>query len=429
MGQDNSRALEELPPHDPVAEWFLLCCLVHRPQLIKGIKPILFYIEECRRVILKMQQFLLEGRECVADPALFLHELGRALDTHYHEPLTRAFVQLPSPENWTYWLDILVAHWKARRLLQISPRISDASYQLQQGNSSPVESIRKELHEIDTESAGMSSGKKVGEMVRPVIDELEKQFSNQGVFPGLTTGLSNLDRATAGLQKGRFYIIAGRPGEGKSSMLLSLAAHVASLGKKVVYYSLEMPGEELTGRLISSMSRVVLGKFSRGTATQEDFERVSRASLEVKKLDLCIVDSMSGLQQIIHHAGVESARGLCDLIVVDYLQRIRIPGFRGNRNDLVTEISNAIKDIAMSANVPVLSAAQLNRSVTREDRHPNLSDLRDSGSLEQDADFVGLLHSENQNETRMLVAKNRSGDTGVITFTFRREITRFDSPV
>lgn len=429
MGQDNSRALEELPPHDETSEWMLICCLVHKPELIRGMSVSLFYVENCRRILLKMQQFVLEQNPSISDPALFLHELGRSLENHNYEPLFRSMDDLHSPENWPYWLKILEEHQTSRRLLSMSPRIYDASLELVRGNSGPLESLRSELKEISNDYSGPEGIKSVHSVIPGVIDQLEKDHKAGGCLQGITTGLTSLDRATNGLQDGRFYIFAGRPGEGKSSLLMTIAHGASNSGKKVLYFSLEMSAEELTSRLLASQSRVVLGRFSRATATQQDFDAVGRAMLPLRKTTINIVDSMSTLTAIVHAASVEIEKGRADLIVVDYIQRIRIPNFKSNRNELVTEISNAMKDLAMSSKVPVVAAAQLNRSVTKDDREPNLADLRDSGALEQDADFVGLLHSENQNETKMLVAKNRSGDTGVILFTFRREITRFDSPV
>lgn len=420
---------DELPHHDEASEWFLLACLIHKPQLIRGIRSNLFYIPECVRVLLKMQAFMLEGRQSLTDPATFLHDLGRALEPHYHEPLGRAMDQLPSPENWPYWLEILVANWKARRLLAMTPKLSDASRELRSGNTVPVEKLRQELHEIETGSDGASVGRSIASLMNPVIDELERAHKSGGALIGIPTSLSNLDRATNGLQKGRFYIFAGRPGEGKSSLCMTLAYGASCAGKHVLYFSLEMPAEELAGRLLSSISRVVLGKFSRATASENDFSAVGRAALLLNKTTINVVDSVSNLQDIIHHAGVEASRGKADLVIVDYLQRVRIPNFKGNRNELVTEISNAMKDLAMSAAVPVVCAAQLNRSVTKDDREPHLADLRDSGALEQDADFVGLLHASGPADTKMLVAKNRSGETGTINFTFRREITRFEFPL
>lgn len=426
---EQETGLEELAPNDEAAEWNLLACLIHKPELIPGVRTELLYQENGRRALLKMQQFWLEKRGCLKSPELFEHELFKSLEGHCYEPLNRALNSMPPPDNWSFWLAGVEQCWKARRLLGLVPMITEAAGQLQNGNTDPLEGLRQKFGELENNSVGLISGRSMNELVPLLIDELDKLFKSNGALQGITTGLSNLNKVTNGLQDGRFYIFAGRPGEGKSSLLLQLTHAAADSGRPVVYFSLEMPAEELGLRLLASLSRVVTGKFARGTASEQDFERVSAATLVMKNLPVTIVDSTSALHDIISQANRMCSGGKTKMIVLDYLQRVRIPGYKQNRNELVTEVSNAMKDLAMSLKVPVIAAAQLNRSVTKENRPPNLADLRDSGSLEQDADFVGLLHSTSADQTQMCIAKNRSGEMGSLTFHFRREITRFETPL
>jgi len=418
--------LTDLPPHDDKAEWFLLACLVHRPSLIPAVRIEAFYVNECRRVLLKMQAFWLEKLECLNAPTEFEYELTRALESHYHEPLGRAIQELPSADNWSYWNDVVETAWKARQLLTLPPLITEASVQLQAGNRVPMDRVRRRFNEIETTAGGSVKGIGMDALVPQLVTELETLHQSGGALLGLSTGFQKLDNVTSGLQDGRFYIFAGRPGEGKSSLCMSIAHAVAFAGHPVVYFSLEMPAKELGLRLAACLSRVVTGRFSRGTATDRDFDATAKALLNMKPLPLRIVDTSSSLQDIVSQCHQLKSRNAVKLVIVDYIGRVRIPNFKGNRNDLVTEISNTMKDLAMSLMIPVIAAAQLNRASAKEDRLPGLMDLRDSGSLEQDADFVGLLHSKSKTETDMLVAKNRSGDTGKISFEFRREITRFE---
>lgn len=419
--------LTELPPHDDKAEWFLLACLVHKPSLIPAVKIETLYVNECRRVLLKMQAFWLEKLECLGNPAEFLYELTRALENHYHEPLGRAMDALPSAENWSYWNDIVLTAWKARQLLTLPPLIADASVQLQVGNRAPMDMVRRRFNEIETAAGGAVKGTGMDALVPELVTELETLHASGGALTGLSTGFPKLDNITSGLQKGRFYIFAGRPGEGKSSLCMAMAHTAAFNGHPVVYFSLEMPAKELGLRLTASLSRVVTNRFARGTATEEDFDRTGAVLANMRQLPIRIIDTAHSLQDIISQAHQLKSRNQVDLAIVDYVGRIAIPNFKGNRNDLVTEISNAMKDLAMHLRIPVVCAAQLNRAVVKEDRKPNLSDIRDSGSLEQDADFVALMHALSPTKTDVLIAKNRSGDTGVVTLEFRREITRFES--
>jgi replicative DNA helicase len=418
----------QLPPHDEAAEWWLVACMVHKPELIGAIRTEIFYVETARRVLLKMQGIWLEKKECLKSYETFEHEICRGLAAYDLEPLNKAMNGLPSAENWSYWLGVVEDCWKARKVLGVKAEMTGVSDRLQRGDALGLDAVSKKIVELNTDSAGTAGGKSLKELAPELIGSLEKSHMLQGRLEGISTGFSNLDRATSGLQDCRFYIFAGRPGEGKSSFLGGLAHAATAAGHPVLYISLEMPAQELGLRMVASISRVVTGKFARGTATEEDFFKVSQSIVELKKLPLNILDSSPPLSEILKQCHQACERGT-RLIIVDYIQRVHIPNFRGNRNDLITEVSGAFKDLAMLRKIPVVAAAQLGRAVTREEREPNLADLRDSGSLEQDADFVGLLHSVDPYSSKMLVAKNRSGETGTISFTFKREFTRFECPL
>ncbi len=189
-----------------------------------------------------------------------------------------------------------------------------------------------------------------------------------------------------------------------------------------------MPAVELAGRIVQANSRVSLNVFGQGGATQDHFQRVQRGVLNVTKLPLTLFDDRSALSDIVAGATEAVRQQGAKLTVIDYLQRVTIPGFQENRTTLVTTISTTLKDLAMSLRVPVLAMAQLNRSNQKEGRKPTLADLRDSGSIEQDADFVGLLHQDEDDPSscELLVGKNRSGETGAISFAFQGAFTRFE---
>jgi len=409
-----------LPPHDEPAEWFLLACAVNKPSIIPAIGSELFYVEQAKRVLLKMQEAYLAKMGCLQSPELFEHWLAKALEAHYFEPLIRAINSLPSAENWTYWKGQLADAYKARKLEQLKPMISETSERVAKGET-PNE-VLLEISKIA--KLWQSSRAETMETLGPkVIEELEGIWRGDKTL-GAITGYHKFDRITGGLQNNRLYVIGARPGIGKSSLAMNIILRAAFRETKCYLVSLEMSATEIGRRLFACESRVSEQKFREKTITEPEFKLVTSAASRLKPLPIKIDDYSRSLSDIVmacHQAVAEGAQ----LLVIDYLQKIVIPKFRQNRNELVTEISGAMKDIAMSLRVPVICCAQLNRESEKDQREPTLADLRDSGSVEQDADFVGLLH-EMKDQTDLIIAKNRGGEKGRIAFEFRKEIFRFD---
>lgn len=411
---------DSLPPHDEKAEWFLLACAVNKPSIIPAIDSRLFYVENARRVLLKMQQAWSEKAECMESPDAFEHWIGKGLEPHYFEPLFHAISDLPSSSGWGYWRSRLEDTYRARALEKLKPKISEVSERVARGDS--ANDILLEITRIANQWRA-SKAESLDTLVPKVISEWEELWK-EGKYPGLVTGYIKFDKLTRGLQNNRLYIIGARPGKGKSTIAANLALRLAYRQTSVFFVTLEMSATEVTGRLVSCESKVSEEWFAERKASQRDFESVTGAMDRIRKLPLKIDDGVRGLADIVgacHRAASEGAK----VIFIDYLQKITVQNFRHNRNELVTQISGAMKDIAMSLRVPVVCCAQLNRESEKEEREPTLSDLRDSGSVEQDADFVGLLY-ENKDQTDLIVPKNRSGREGRIAFKFHKEIFRFD---
>lgn len=411
---------DKLPPHDEPAEWYLLASAVNKPSIIPAIGSELFYVENARRVLLKMQEAWISKMECLKSPELFEHWLAKSLESHYFEPLINAMNSLPSGENWLYWKGQLADAYKARRLEQLKPKISEMSERVARG-----ETPNEVLLEISKIAKLWQAGRAESmETLGPkVIDELEGIWRGDKTL-GALTGYKTFDRLTGGLQKNRLYVIGARPGVGKSSLAMNVMLQASYRDTKGFLVSLEMSTSEIGRRLYACESRVSEQKFREKTVTENDFKSVMLAGERLKPLQFTIDDFSRSLSDIVmacHQAVAEGSK----LLIIDYLQKIIIPKFRHNRNELVTEISGAMKDIAMSLRVPVICCAQLNRESEKEEREPTLADLRDSGTIEQDADFVGLLH-EKKEQTDLIVAKNRGGERGRIAFYFRKEIFRFD---
>jgi len=412
---------DQLPPHDEEAEWNLLACAVHKPSIIPAIGSEMFYVENARRVLLKIQEAYADKLECLNEPELFEHWLSRALEPHYYEPIVHAIANLTSAENWTWWKGRLADAYKARRLEQLKPKISEMSERVARGET-PNE-ILLEISRI-AQLWQPNRAQSMRTLAPKVIDELEGMWRGDRSI-GITTGYWAFDRLTGGLQNNRLYVIGARPGLGKSSIAMNIFHRAAVRGVRSYVVSLEMSATEIAHRLAACESGVSQQLFNERNVTDDQVREMMEAINRLVPLPFTIDDTSRSLSDIVmacHQAVAEGAQ----LIVIDYLQKIVIPRFRHNRNELVTEISGAMKDIAMSLRVPVICCAQLNRESEKQEREPILADLRDSGSIDQDADFVGLLHERGGNQVDFIVAKNRGGARGRIAFEFTKPIFRFE---
>jgi replicative DNA helicase len=278
----------------------------------------------------------------------------------------------------------------------------------------------------------------VKDLVRDNYERLERIFSEGRRVTGLASGYTQLDNQTAGLQPSELIILAARPSMGKTSLALNIAENVA-LGKRepVAVFSLEMSKESLLLRLLSSEARVDAHKFRTGHMGKDDWRRITESLGRLGEAPLWIDDSASAT---VTEIGAKARRlkrdKVLSLVIVDYLQLIAARGRFSNRNEEVSSISRALKGLAKELKVPVLVLSQLTRAPERDERRPQLADLRESGAIEQDADVVLFIHrpnfykadmpDEDRAKTELLVAKQRNGPTGILNFVFLSRHTRFE---
>ncbi|MGH7838327.1 MAG: replicative DNA helicase, partial [Candidatus Binataceae bacterium] len=278
------------------------------------------------------------------------------------------------------------------------------------------------------------------ELVRDNYDRLEKIFTEGRRITGLTTGYSNLDNETAGLQPSELVILAARPSMGKTAMALNFAENVAlQQHKPVAVFSLEMSKESLLLRLIASQSRVDSHKFRTGHLGRDDWTKITGALTSLAEAPLWIDDSASSTVMEIGAKArrLKRDRGL-SLLIVDYLQLV-IPsssGRQSNRQEDVAGISRGLKALAKELKIPIVVLSQLTRAPERDDRKPQLSDLRESGAIEQDADVVMFINrpnfyktdlpEEDRAKAELIIAKQRNGPTGLLNFVFISRHTRFE---
>jgi replicative DNA helicase len=286
----------------------------------------------------------------------------------------------------------------------------------------------------------------IKEHVMAAIEQIEQLYENRGSVTGLPTGFIELDRMTSGLHAGEMIVIAARPAMGKTAFAMNVAEHVAmDIGKAVAVFSLEMSSQQLVQRILCSRAKVDLQRVRNGFLSERDFPNLTAAASQVAAAKM-FIDDTAGLTVTELRAKARRMKSKYDiqLIVVDYLQLLRSMSRRAqdNRQLEISEISAGIKALAKELELPIIVIAQLNRQPdtrTKEGGRPRLSDLRESGSIEQDADLVGLLvrpeyyetddeaKQERAGEAELIIAKQRNGPTGDVPLTFLKQFTRFET--
>jgi len=350
---------------------------------------------------------------------------------------------IPTAANIEYYLDIIVEKFLLRSMIGVCTSSAALCYEEQGDVKTLVDSIESQIFKI-SESRVSKMLPEIKEQVLLAIDAIEGMHKNKGALTGLSTGFSFLDQLTDGMHASEMIVIAARPSMGKTALAMNIAEHVAiDLQKSVGIFSLEMSSQQLVQRVLCSRAKVDLKKVRDGFMGSKDMKNLSRAADALSKSKIYI-DDTAGLSILELRAKARRLKDRHDLslIIIDYLQLLRSNSRRAqdNRQIEIAEISAGIKALAKELAIPVIVLAQLNReSEKRSDGKPRISDLRESGSIEQDADLVGLLYraayfekddairSEKEGEAELIIAKQRNGPTGEIPLTFLKEYTRFET--
>lgn len=423
-----------VPPHDLEAEKSVLgALLIDKDAVISVVEflsPSHFYKEANAKIFEAMVR-LYEKREptdliTLPSELRTMGELDKIGGVTY---LTDLVNSVPTASNVEAYARIIKDHATKRSLLSAAAKINDLVFseeiteELIDKSEHLVYSVAKDLAAEDFISIRDSL-----EITFERLDELSK---TRGSLRGVPTGLPSLDKILFGLQKEALYILAARPSMGKTSLALNISQHAAVDHKiGVILFSLEMGHESLTDRMASAQAGIDNWKISTGNLAPEDFEKYGIAAGELAEAPIYIVDT-AGLTSL--EIRTKARRIMQEyeigLIVVDYLQLMRSRVTEG-RTQEVTEISQSLKNLARELKVPVLALSQLNRAVETRggDKKPQLSDLRDSGSIEQDADVVMFLwrpDDDDRTQYKLLISKHRNGATGDIDLFFKSEQTKF----
>ncbi|HSW32905.1 MAG TPA: replicative DNA helicase [Steroidobacteraceae bacterium] len=347
----------------------------------------------------------------------------------------------PTAANIRAYADIVRERSLLRQLIRVSGEIAASAYGSEGRPATElVDEAERRVFEIAEQGRRSGSGfVPLRDILGATIDRLDMLHANQGQLTGVSTGYDDLDRMTAGLQPGDLIIIAGRPSMGKTTLALNIAENAAiAANTPVAVFSMEMSREQLSMRMVSSLGRVDQSHLRTGNFGDEDWARINGAIAQMKTAPLYIDDSgaLTPTEVRARARRLKRERGGLGLIVVDYLQLMQVAGTKENRTNEISEISRSLKALAKELHVPVIALSQLNRGVEqRTDKKPVMSDLRESGAIEQDADIIVLIYREEVYEpdtprkgiADIIIAKQRNGPTGEVHLTFLGKYTRFEN--
>jgi replicative DNA helicase len=356
------------------------------------------------------------------------------------EYITEIINSTPSSANIKAYAEIIRNKAVLRKLLTISAEIA-TSVRNPEGASTEelLDEAEKKVYEIYDNSRGIKLGfKQVKDLIPNVIDRLDMLAKSGKDITGVPTGFAKLDEFTSGLQRGDLIVIAGRPSMGKTSFAMNIAEN-ASIGHKVPVgvFSMEMSSEQLSMRMLSSIGRINQSKLRNGKLSGEDWSRVNSAGTMLSDAPIWVDDvgSLTPIELRARARRLKREHNL-GLIIVDYLQLMSVSGTKENRATEISEISRSLKSLAKELDIPIIALSQLNRGIeSRQDKRPVMSDLRESGAIEQDSDLILFIYREEVYDPEtpkrgiadIIIGKQRSGPTGDFLLTFLGEYTKFEN--
>ncbi len=430
---------DHVPPHSDEAEMAVLGAMIYDSGIIgevmENVQPQEFY-DGRHQVIFDVIQHLFVGKRQV-DAVIVKDELlrlGKLDEVGGAEYLMSLVEQFPVSTNAAAYAQIVRDKAVLRQLLNACSIIRREVTQVREDPDSILDKAQQLIFEaVSKRGAGKIQG--INDILKDLIGKIGEFRDRKDRCLGVPTGFYELDEITSGLQKSQLYIIAARPSVGKSSLAMGIAERIAvDQNKPVLFFSLEMSAEMLAQQMLCSRARVNSHNLRRGMVPEDQYQRLVITAGRMAEAPLFIDDSSNlGILELRARARRMKAEHDIQLIVVDYLQFVHAKA--DSREREVAMVSNQLKSLSKDLEVPVLVLAQLNRNPEgRDDRKPRLSDLRESGSLEQDADVVMLLFREDMadpNSTRkgiadVLVAKNRTGPTGEFQLAFIADYARFE---
>ena len=373
----------------------------------------------------------------VAEELRRTNQINRTGGVNYLHNLQATIVETDSAE---FYADILYEKATRRQLIQASLQIRDIATDESRELSEILNQAQESVFEIGQNKAERGFYP-VKHLISESIDAIEKLYHKADRFLGIPTGFMDFDHMTSGLQPGNLIIIAARPSMGKTTLVLNMAQNIAiDQERPVAIFSLEMPAQDIVMRMLSAEAQIDFGRLRTGNFSEDYWRPLTEAAGRLTEASPILINDNRGLTvQAMRAEGrrVKAEYDNLGLIIVDYLQLLRGTGRYNAREQEISEISRALKVLAWELNVPIIACSQLSREVERRpDKQPQLSDLRESGAIEQDADLVAFLYREDyyaeeeagdRVEANLMIKKQRNGPTGTVVLYFTKKQMRFEN--
>ena len=434
-----------IPPHSIEAERAVLGAILLNKDAFDAVSSIVkaedFYSDNHRVIYEALVSIV--GKNQRADYVLLSEELKKSQKLEavggilYLTNLTTDIVDAYNVEDHA---KIVRDKAHLRKLIHVANAVESMAYREEEETEDIVNRAEQMVLDVSGTTKGESSFSAMRDVVYETIDRINELQRHKGILTGVSTGFKDLDNLTSGLQKSDLILVAARPSMGKTAFTLNIAQNVAMKSKKnVAFFSLEMSKTQLVARVLAAVAGINSGRIRNGQLSQEDWGKAINALNDLAEAPLYI-DDTSGLTPQLMKKKLRrliQEHGELGLVVVDYIQLMENGGKKmaDNRQQEVSAISRQLKIMAREFNVPLIALSQLSRGVeSRADKTPMLSDLRESGSLEQDADIVAFLNRENYQdtedtsdgvETQVIICKHRNGELGIVKLWFEGAYTRF----
>lgn len=433
---------DRIPPQNLEAEAALLGSLLLDRELMPAVSE-----------LISVGDFYSHLHEAIFAALIHLYEKGEPLDkiSLVEELRTRNQLEriggpaylsslmeaIPTAASAEYYAKIVREKSLLRSLIHVGTQVTGLGFESEDDVNAAIDTSEQLVYEIGRRQS-RGDFTPINKLLRATFEQIDRLSQQSGERTGITSGFTDIDQYTAGLQPGNFIILAARPAMGKTSMALNMAAATAKEdGKTVAFFSLEMTNDELVSRLLCSEARIDAQQMRKGNLKPDDWEKISYAMGVLAETPIYIDDTgtvtVSELRSRCRR--LQAAEGL-GAVFIDYLQLVRPSSSNKNtnRNEELSEICRILKATAKELKVPIIALAQLNRAVEqRQDKRPMLADLRDSGAIEQEADMVAFLYrdayynpeSTEGDTTEFIIAKQRNGPTGTVKLRFLKEHTLF----
>jgi replicative DNA helicase len=435
-----------MPPHSIPGEQAVLGGLMLDDEAWDRVADLVvaedFYRRE-HQLIFRAMGALAEHSQPL-DPVTLGEELerrGELADVGGMQYLGMLANDTPSASNIPAYARIVREQSVVRQLIKVGNRIADSGYRPEGRKVHQLldEAENQVFRIAEQQAKGRSGFRPITTLLTETVNRIEELFSSEEALTGVSTGFDDFDTRTSGLQKSDLIIVAGRPSMGKTTFAMNIAENVAiGSGMPVAIFSMEMPGEALTMRMISSLGRINQQAVRSGKLEDDDWPRVTSAVSILSQAKLFIDDTpaLTPGELRARCRRLMKEHGQLGLVVIDYLQLMQAPEAGENRTNEISAISRNLKALAKELEVPVIALSQLNRSLEqRPNKRPVMSDLRESGAIEQDADLIVFIYrdevynedSPEKGKAEIIIGKQRNGPIGTVNLTFQGQFTRFDN--